>query len=220
MNFVDLHIHGAFGVDLVAADSAALDRLALGLAGRGYDAFLPTLVPLRPDALDRVADHLGAWMRERRAGDGRGALPLGVHFEGPFVSDARSGALHSDCFLDGRDARASSRFFAAFERFPGTAMVTLAPEIPGGLELVAEFRRRKTLVSIGHTDATYAELEAAFAAGARHMTHFCNAMRPMHHREPGPIAYGLLQREISVDVIADGHHLHPRMLELIAREGR
>lgn len=217
MNYVDLHIHGAFGVDLVAADSAALDRLALELAGRGYDAFLPTLVPLRADALDRVADRLGAWMHERRAGDGRGALPLGVHFEGPFVSGARSGALHGDCFLDGRDARASNRFFATFERFPGKPMVTLAPEIPGGLELVAEFRRRNTLVSIGHTDATYAELEAAFAAGARHMTHFCNAMRPMHHREPGPIAFGLLQREISVDVIADGHHLHPRMLELIAR---
>lgn len=217
MNYVDLHIHGAFGVDLVTADAGALDRLARGLADHGYDAFLPTLVPLRPDELDRVADRLGAWMSERRSGDGRGAMPIGVHFEGPFVSSARSGALHADCFLDGSDARALGRFFATFERFPGMPMVTLAPEIPGGLELVAEFRRRKTLVSIGHTDATYARLEAAFAAGARHMTHFCNAMRPLHHREPGPIAFGLLQREISVDVIADGHHLHPRMLELVAR---
>lgn len=217
MKFVDLHLHGAFGVDLVTAEAADLDKLALGLAAHGYDAFLPTLVPLRPDALDRVADRLGTWMRGRRSNDGRGALPLGVHFEGPFVSPARSGALHPDCLADANDANAVRRFFATFERFPGTPMVTLAPEIPGGLELVAEFRRRKALVSIGHTDATFAQLEAAYVAGARHMTHWCNAMRPLHHREPGPIAFGLLHREISIDVIADGHHLDPRMLELAAR---
>lgn len=217
MNFVDLHLHGAFGIDLVIADAVALDRLARGLAERGYEAFLPTLVPLAPDALDAVADRLGAWMRERRAGDGRGAFPLGVHFEGPFVSRQRSGALHLDCFCDGASEPALKRFFRSFERFPGTPMVTLAPEIPGGLDLVREFRRRATLVSIGHTDATYDQLEAAFAAGARHMTHWCNAMRPLHHREPGPVAFGLLQPEVSIDVIADGHHLHARMLELAVR---
>ena len=86
MRYVDLHIHGAFGVDLLTADAAALDRLAQGLEAKGYGSFLPTLVPLEQDHLRRVLDRLAPWMASRLARDGRGAMPLGLHLEGPFLN--------------------------------------------------------------------------------------------------------------------------------------
>jgi N-acetylglucosamine-6-phosphate deacetylase len=96
-------------------------------------------------------------------------------------------------------------------------MMTLAPEIAGGVELVTELRRRGWVVSIGHTRADVAVLERACAAGARHMTHFMNAMSPLHHRAPGPIGWGLLRDDVTCDLIADGVHLDPLMLKLLLR---
>jgi N-acetylglucosamine-6-phosphate deacetylase len=96
-------------------------------------------------------------------------------------------------------------------------MVTLAPEIPGGLDLVSAFVKRGFLVSLGHTEADVPTLDQALRRGARHMTHFGNAMRPLHHRDAGPIGWGLLHDEVTVDVIADLHHLSPQMLALVKR---
>jgi len=215
--FVDLHIHGAFGVDVLTASAADMDRLALGLASRGVAGFLPTLVPLPLAEMAATVTRLSAWMRTRAEGDGLGALPLGLHFEGPFVSRARCGALHPRDFLDGTDDLALGAFFEVASSAPGRGMTTLAPEIPGGIAVVKEFVRRGFVVSIGHTEADVATLEAARAAGARHMTHFGNAMKPLHHREPGPVGWGLVADGVSVDVIADGHHLSPEMLKLVFR---
>jgi N-acetylglucosamine-6-phosphate deacetylase len=212
----DLHLHGAFGVEVTTASLPELDELARRLAARGTTEFLPTLVPLALPVLEPVVARLAEWISSRRANDGRGALPLGIHFEGPFVSPARAGALHPSCFADLSQSQAR-RILDVMFAAPGSHLITLAPEIPGGLELVAECAARGVLVSIGHTDATIDMLERAFAAGARHMTHFCNAMRPLHHREPGPIGFGLAHRDISVDLIADFHHVHPKMIELILR---
>lgn len=216
-SFVDLHIHGAFGVDVVTASAAELDRLAFGLAARGVAGFLPTLVPLPLPEMAAAVSRLSDWMRTRREGDGRGALPLGLHFEGPFVSHARCGALHRRDFLDGTDARKVAAFFEAADGFPGRGMTTLAPEIPGGLAVVEEFVRRGFVVAIGHTEADVAALDAAFAAGARHMTHFANAMKPLHHRDAGPVGWGLVTDGVTLDVIADGHHLSREMLRLVWR---
>jgi N-acetylglucosamine-6-phosphate deacetylase len=94
-------------------------------------------------------------------------------------------------------------------------MITVAPEIEGGVELVRELSRRGWIVSLGHTRADFQVLDDAFAAGARHMTHFMNAMPPLHHRSPGPVGWGLLRDGVSCDVIADGVHLDPRMLQLL-----
>jgi N-acetylglucosamine-6-phosphate deacetylase len=214
---LDLHIHGAFGVDVVTASATEMDRLATGLAARGVAGFLPTLVPLPLPQTAAAVARLSAWIKTRREGDGRGAMPLGLHFEGPFVSRARCGALHSKDFLDGTDARRVAVFFEAVQGFPGRGMTTLAPEIPGGLDVVKEFVRRGFLVSIGHTEADAGVLDAACAAGARHMTHFGNAMKPLHHRSPGPIGWGLVADGVSIDVIADGHHLSKEMLRLVFR---
>lgn len=213
----DLHIHGAFGVDLTTADRDQLDRLALALEARGTCEFLPTLVPLSWEQLEPALERLGEWIASRTHGDGKGARPLGVHLEGPFVSPARAGALHPNRFLDLSRTGDAQRVLDLFWRIEGSHMITLAPEIAGGMELIEANARRGVLVSVGHTDATFECMERAFAAGARHLTHFCNAMRPLHHREPGPIGFGLTQREISVDLIADFHHLHPRMVDFVLR---
>src|SRR5205823_5530493 len=100
---------------------------------------------------------------------------------------------------------------------PGRAMVTLAPEIPGGIALVKEFVRRGFVVAIGHTDAEVASLDEARKAGARHMTHLGNAMRPLHHRRVGPIGWGLVNDDVTVDVIPDLHHLSAEMVRLVVK---
>jgi N-acetylglucosamine-6-phosphate deacetylase len=214
---IDLHLHGAFGVDVLTASPADLDRLSAGLAARGVSGFLPTLVPQPLDEMARTVTRLSAWMRGRRSDDGRGAMPLGIHFEGPFVSRARCGALHREDFLDGTDARATGAFFEIAAGAPGRGMTTLAPEISGGIAVVKEFVRRGFVVSLGHTEADVATLDAALAAGARHMTHFGNAMKPLHHREAGPVGWGLITDGVTVDVVADGHHLSKEMLRLVWR---
>jgi N-acetylglucosamine-6-phosphate deacetylase len=214
---VDLHIHGAFGVDVLTDDDDALDRLALGLEARGVGGFVPTLVPVPLDTLAPLLSRLSAWVRSRRPGDGRGATPLGIHLEGPFVSPNRSGALHRECLLDGSDPRRVDAFFEAVGELPGRPVVTMAPEIPGGLDLVSAFVRRGFLVALGHTEADVPTLDEALRRGARHMTHFGNAMKPLHHRDAGPVGWGLLRDGVTVDVIADLHHLSPEMLALVRR---
>ncbi len=206
---VDLHVHGAFGVDVLPADEAGLDRLALGLEARGVAGFVPTLVPVPLADLAPLVARLSAWVRARREGDGRGAMPLGIHLEGPFVSPNRSGALHRECLLDGSDPRTADAFFEAVGDVPGRPVVTMAPEVPGGLDLVSAFARRGYLVSLGHTEADVPTLDEALRRGARHMTHFGNAMKPLHHRDAGPVGWGLLRDGVTVDVIADLHHLSP-----------
>ena len=213
---IDLHIHGAFGVDVLSAPPEELDRMAAGLAGRGVSGFLPTLVPVPLPALREAVAHLSSWIESRSPGDGRGAMPLGIHFEGPFVSPGRCGALHASDLLDARPANASA-FFDAIAGAPGRGMVTLAPEVPGGIDLVRELCRRGLVVSIGHTSASVEILDLAFSAGARHMTHFANAMAPLHHRAVGPIGWGLLRDGVTIDVIADLRHLAPEMLQLAFR---
>jgi len=98
---VDIPIHGAFGVDILTASPQERDRLSAGLAARGVAGFVPTLVPVPLAGLKPLVARLAAWMKTRREGDGRGAMPLGIHFEGPFVSPARAGALHRGALLDG-----------------------------------------------------------------------------------------------------------------------
>jgi N-acetylglucosamine-6-phosphate deacetylase len=214
---IDLHLHGAFGVDVLTAGEADLDRLALGLEARGVEGFVPTLVPVPLGDLAPILERLSAWVRSRRAGDGRGAMPVGIHLEGPFVSPNRSGALHRDCLLDGSDARRVDAFFEAVGDLPGRPVVTMAPEIPGGLDLVSAFVRRGFVVALGHTEADVPTLDEALKRGARHMTHFGNAMKALHHRDAGPIGWGLLRDGVTVDVIADLHHLSPEMLALVRR---
>lgn len=209
--FIDVHIHGAVGVDTMAADAAGLRRISEWLATEGVTAWLPTLVP----APDADYAHAIAAIEEAMKSTA-GARILGVHYEGPFVNSAQCGALRQRYFR----SFVNNDSLDSLPRLANPAavhMMTLAPEIEGGIDLVHQLKRRGWIVSIGHTRAEFELLDEALAAGARHMTHFMNAMAPFQQRAPGPIGWGLLRDEVTCDVIADGIHLDRHALELILK---
>jgi N-acetylglucosamine-6-phosphate deacetylase len=213
--FVDVHIHGSVGVDALEADTPDLHRVARHLAAEGVTAWLPTLVPAPPEDYRRAVEAVEGLIRTQDARPAA-ARAVGIHYEGPFVNERQCGALRTAYFKS--YARGDELDELPTLGPEGAAhMITLAPEVEGGVNLVAELARRGWVVSIGHTRANVETLESARAAGARHMTHFLNAMSPLHHREPGPVGWGLLQDDVTVDLIADGVHSDPLMLRLVVR---
>lgn len=214
--FIDAHIHGAVGVDTMEATPEDLVQVSQFLATQGVTAWLPTLVPAPSEQYGRAINSIASVISQQYEALPFGARVLGVHYEGPFVNSEQCGALHRECF---RTFSSSTDLDAlATLSDPDTVhMMTLAPEIEGGIELVRELGRRGWIVSIGHTRADTAVLDRAFEAGARHLTHFMNAMPPLHHRAPGPIGWGMLHDEVTCDVIADGIHLDPMTLRLLRK---
>lgn len=213
--FIDIHIHGAVGVDTMEADAEALHRVARFLASRGVAAWLPTLVPAPDEDYERAAGAVTALMRAQN-GTPPAARALGIHYEGPFVNERQCGALRTAYFRSysqPSDVDALAR--VAHEG--AVHMTTLAPEVEGGVELVRELKSRGWVVSIGHTRADVGALERAREAGARHMTHFMNAMAPLHHRAPGPVGWGLVRDDVTCDLVADGVHVDPLALQLVLR---
>lgn len=216
--FIDIHIHGAIGVDVNSAGATDLLRVSEFLAGKGVTAWLPTLVPARQEQYDVAIAAMTEVMERQSAGDAVnvGARVLGVHYEGPFVNGEQCGALHREHFRTFKNADDLSSL-PRIENDHAVHMITVAPEIDGGIALIRELRRRGWIVSIGHTRATPDILNKAKEAGAQHMTHFMNAMSTLHHRAPGPVGWGLLNDDVSLDVIADGVHLDPLMLKVLLR---
>jgi N-acetylglucosamine-6-phosphate deacetylase len=213
--FIDVHIHGAVGVDTLEADADDLHRVARFLAECGVTGWLPTLVPAPDEDYRRAVSGIESLMREQGSRPAA-ARAVGLHYEGPFVNMRQCGALRTAYFRT--YARPSDLDVLPRLDAAGAAhMITLAPEIDGGVELVGELARRGWVVSIGHTRANVETLERARAAGARHMTHFMNAMSPLHQREPGPIGWGLVRDDVTVDLIADGVHSDPLVLRLVLR---
>ena len=206
--FIDVHIHGSLGVDVMDASPSELSQVSEYLASQGVTGWLPTFVPASDEnyasAVAAISESVGSG----------GARVLGVHYEGPFVNSAQCGALHTEYFksYSGPDD-------LSFLHTPENAvrMITLAPEVSGGVELVRELHARGWVISIGHTRAELKVLDDACEAGAKHMTHFMNAMSPLHHRTPGPIALGLSRDDVTFDMIADGIHLDPYMLRLLLK---
>lgn len=209
--FIDVHIHGAAGIDVMDATVEDLQKLSDYLAAQGVTGWLPTLVPGSDENYASVAAAVSKANQSREANGGR---ILGLHYEGPFVNSAQCGALHVEYFKT-YSGPADLDSLPADEET--ARMITLAPEVEGGIELVRELTRRGWVVSIGHTRASLDILDAALSAGARHMTHFMNAMPPLHHRSPGPIAWGLSRDDVTVDMIADGIHLDQFMLKLLVK---
>jgi len=209
--FVDCHVHGARGHSFMAATAEGLREIARHLAAGGVTACLATTVTAGE------ADLLGAVGRLAQARGriaGAGVEVLGIHLEGPFISPARAGVQRPE------HVQAPTR--AGVERILEAArgalrVVTLAPEVPGGLDAIRRLTAAAVRVAIGHSDATFAQARAALAAGARRMTHLPNALPPLHHREPGAAVAGLLERDVTIEVIADGRHVAPPMLALFER---
>ena len=213
--FVDAHIHGSVGFDLMETSADELHRVARFLASEGVTAWLPTLVPGPPEDYARAARAVTELMDAQDARPAA-ARALGLHYEGPFVNAARCGALRTQFFRTFRGA-SDLDDLPAVEREGAAHMMTLAPEVEGGVELARELTARGWIASVGHTSAEPDTLERAHAAGARHMTHFLNAMSPLHHRAPGPVGWGLVRDDVSVDLIADGVHADPLALRLVLK---
>lgn len=193
------------------ASGEDLARVSRFLASQGVTGWMPTLVPAPIEDYQRAISSI----EEAQARDD-GARILGVHYEGPFVNSAQCGALHSQFFRTYSGPRDLDDL-PTIKRFAGKQMMTLAPEVDGGVELISELNKRGSIVSIGHTKADLKTLEEALAEGARHMTHFMNAMSPLHHRAPGAVGWGLLHDDVTCDVIADGVHLERETLRLLLK---
>ncbi len=183
--FLDIHIHGAVRVDVNEADVDGFLAIARFLARNGITAWMPTLVPDSDENYRRVIGEIDRLMEIQ---DGRPvAQAVGVHYEGVFANEKMCGALRPEFFkkFTGKELDELPRLKR------GVHMTTFAPEIEGGVELAAALTQQGWVASIGHTKADVTTLDAAFAAGARHMTHFFNAMTGIHHRDVGVAGWGL-----------------------------
>jgi N-acetylglucosamine-6-phosphate deacetylase len=211
--FLDIHIHGGAGLDVMQASASELPRLGQFLMSHGVTGYLATTVAAPLDstcvALARLADAI-----EKKTSDDEGvaeARPLGIHLEGPFLSHKRRG-VHPPEYLVEPTVKIFERLWQAARGH--VRMMTIAPEIPGAMEVIAEAARRKVCVSIGHSDAMLAVAREAVRNGARHATHTFNAMRPLDHRSPGIIGEVLSDDTVTADIIADGIHVSPEVVKL------
>jgi N-acetylglucosamine-6-phosphate deacetylase len=209
--FVDVHNHGAVGIDVNESNVEGLVAVGEFLAKNGVTAWVPTLVPDSDENYARVIGEIDRLMEIQD--EMPIAQTVGVHYEGVFANEKMCGALRPQFFK-----RFTSGEVGSLPRLKkGVHMTTFAPEIEGGIELAAELTRQGWIASIGHTRADIETLDQAFAAGARHVTHFFNAMTGIHHRDVGVAGWALSNPDVTFDIIADGIHVHPQMLKLACR---
>jgi N-acetylglucosamine-6-phosphate deacetylase len=215
--FVDIHIHGSAGQDVMEVNASGLSAMEQLLFKHGVTSYFPTTVTAPLDqtwsALDRLANAIETASRDDDSRTDR-ARPLGIHLEGPFLSHVRRGVHPPENLL--------LPTLPTFDRFWQAArghirVMTIAPELEGAREVIAEAARRGVCVSLGHSDADLSSTRAAVAAGARHATHTFNAMRPLDHRAPGIIGEVLTDSRLTADIIADGIHLDPIIVELFLK---
>ena len=217
--FIDLHIHGGAGHDVMEAGAGALPPVERLLVSHGVSSYFPTTVTAPLDAtlsaLTRLADAIEAAERSPQPQNGElRARPLGIHLEGPFISHKRRGVHPPENLLAPSPA--------AFDRFWQAArghirVLTIAPELPGALEVIKLASSRGVCVSLGHSNADLDAARAGFAAGARHATHTFNAMRPLDHRDPGILGEVLTDSRLSAEIIADGIHVDPVIVQLFLK---
>ena len=209
--FIDAHIHGANGVDVNTAEVDGLVKIARFLARNGVTAWMPTLVPDSDENYKRVVGAIDLVMEMQRGEPI--AQAVGVHYEGVYANEKMCGALRPAYFKKFPDNQLSE--LPRLNR--GVHMTTFAPEVAGGIGLAKELIRQGWVASIGHTSADVDTLDGAVEAGANHVTHFFNAMTPLHHRDIGVVGWALARPDVTFDIIADGIHVHPAMLKFACR---
>ena len=213
---VDIHIHGGAGHDVMEGDPEVLPVIESFLAKHGVTSYLPTTVTAPLDltlaALERLADAVESSSEQGRKE--MRARPRGIHIEGPFLSHARRG-VHPPENLIAPSVDVFERLWQASRGH--IKLMTIAPELECALEVIAEAVKRGVAVSLGHSDAQIGAARAGLAAGARHATHTFNAMRPLTHRDPGLLGLVLTDPRISADIIADGVHVDPVVVDLFLR---
>lgn len=222
--FIDVHVHGVAGHDVLDGEEAVND-VAARLPQYGVTAFCPTSIACRPAALRTML----RGVERRRGGDGTGgARVLPAHLESNFINPDYKGAQPLDCLrrpaAPPAAAASTGEEFAAGEildaiaAYPASVgIVTLAPEIDGGLELARDLAAAGHIVSLGHTGATYEDAHAAITAGATQATHLFNRMAPLSHRSPGVAGAVLQSDQVVAELICDGFHVHPALMQVAIR---
>ncbi|UCF96384.1 MAG: N-acetylglucosamine-6-phosphate deacetylase [Spirochaetaceae bacterium] len=204
--FIDVHVQGAGGADVLDARPEALDTISLTCARYGVTGYLATTV-YRTGGDN---GHLRVATQERFR-SGEGAELLGIHLEGPFIAAGKRGMIREDCL-----APVENEILDRILELTGDGlrMMTIAPELPAALQLIRRLQTGGVVASFGHSEADYPQTLAGIEAGVGHVTHLYNAMMPMHHRDPGPIPALLESTGVSAQIIPDGVHIHPAMLRL------
>jgi len=221
--FVDLHIHGAGGHDVMEGSARALDRVTSTVARHGTTSIVATTVTASVEdtchSLEGIARYIHAHESVDEAAETSkpAAEILGMHLEGPFISKARCG-VHPPDAIARPSVETLDKFVKAADGM--VRILTIAPELPGAMQLIAHAVAAKIVVALGHTDADYEQTRAAIEAGARHSVHFFNAMRPFSHRDPGIIGAILTDPDVTAEVIADLVHVSgPAIQVLIGTKG-
>lgn len=208
--FIDVHVHGGYGADFMDASPEALDTITRYHAQNGTTGMLATTMTQTREAIDRVLDEVNSYMQKPMPY----AQLLGVHMEGPFISPKWAGAQDPNLMLPPQ----LSWLQNWNERYPQLVkQLTLAPEGEEAHAMIAWLRDHGIVAACGHTDASYADIQSAADAGLTHAVHTFNAMKPLHHREPGTVGAVLTDDRISGEVIADGIHVHPAAIRLLVK---
>ncbi len=206
---IDMHIHGANGADVMDGTLESLDTIGHALFKEGVTGYLATTMTETTANIEQALATVKTAMTARVKPNH--AKIMGIHLEGPFLSFKQMGAQQGELIRDPD--------IALFDRWQQIAgghirMVTVAPELPGAIPFIKHLVKSGVIASIGHTDATYAQTQAAIDAGATHATHLFNAMRGIHHREPGTVTALLLDERVVPEIIVDGIHLNPAVIQL------
>jgi len=206
---IDMHIHGYLGEDVSDGSYEGIRVMAQGIVKNGVTGFLPTTMTISYPALHAAFRQVRKAMKDSHSSEWKGACVLGVNAEGPFINPSRKGAQ------SGENIRTGDKEFLQ-EYLDILRVFTIAPEMPGNMDCVRAMAG-KTLVSMGHTDATYPQAISAIDAGVRHITHLFNAQTPLKHRDPGVVGAALSDDRVSCEIIADKFHIHPGLFDIVAR---
>ncbi|KTD87384.1 N-acetylglucosamine-6-phosphate deacetylase [Paenibacillus etheri] len=204
---IDVHIHGANGFDMMDGTEQSIQEVSKSCASSGCTSFLATSVSSTLEDLLEMIRSV-----KRVIGHEVGAKIAGIHLEGPYLNPKRKG-MQNEKYLRHPNLDEMNLIFQ--EAGSLIKMVTIAPELPGGMELISFLKEKGVVIAIAHSDATYEEAKQAFASGASHVTHCFNGMRPIHHRDPGVIVAAFEEKHVSVQAIVDNVHLHPAIIRLM-----
>jgi N-acetylglucosamine-6-phosphate deacetylase len=208
--YIDIHVHGGGGSDVMDGEYEAIKQVATTHSRFGTTAFLPTTMTMTKD---KIIKSLKSIHEARLKGTGTAGI-LGIHLEGPYINPEKKGAQKEEDIK-----KVSVEEFLEFNQASGNfiRLVTVAPEMPGAIDFIRWLHQQGIIVSVGHSNATYKQVQEGIQAGLSHVTHIFNAMRGLHHREPGVVGAALSSPKLIVEMIADGIHLHPIVLKMLTQ---
>jgi len=208
--YIDIHVHGGGGSDVMDGEYEAIKQVATTHSHFGTTAFLPTTMTMTKDKIIKSLKNIH---EARLKGTGTAEI-LGIHLEGPYINPEKKGAQKEEDIK-----KVSVEEFLEFNQASGNLirLVTIAPEMPGAIDFIRWLHQQGIIVSVGHSNATYKQVQEGIQAGLSQVTHIFNAMRGLHHREPGVVGAALSSPKLIVEMIADGIHLHPMVLKMLTQ---